>query len=842
MKHLFFPGLLALSLTVFLPAGVLAQSVQPLPATPSVRTALTAEGTLRPEARGAFDTRGYALTYGADGQPVLRPQAADDINWASGFEQPGLGLDVWALAVAPNGDVYVGGQFYGAGGKDSTSYLARWDGTNWHKIGTQPLNRAVYCMALAPNGDLIVGGDFFGAPGNRIARWDGTTWHAFGTGLDNTVRSVVVMPNGNIVAGGDFRNAGGNATANRVARWDGTAWQPLGTGLSALVTCLVVLPTGDLIAGGRFLNAGGDSNADRVARWDGTAWHAMATGVNEEVNTVAVGPTGEVVLGGHFTDVGGLGLADYAVRWDGTAWQPLCPGLTAAVQGLQFLANGDLLMGGSFQDVVGTPITDYIARRSGTQWQGIGGGLDPDLGRCASPTIFGARAFAQRPGGDLLIGGSFFGTGTLYCQNLAHWSGTQWLPMGGNGHDNYVTGMVITPAGDVLVSGNSFNGGMGRTQGIGSIVRWDGTQWRQFGSGLIGSVAAIALAPNGDVIAAGDLSLTTSSQSSIVRWNGSQWQEICPRVSGEEVYRVAVASNGDVIAAGERGFGSQSHYYVSRWDGTSWQQLGPDLAVRERILTITTTSTGDILIGGEFTSYGSAAATGLARWDGAVWQPIGAGPNGNVGSIAVGLNGQLWVGMAYNGVSHWDGSSWTSLPGLSSPGDRAYVALAPNGDLLVSGPFTNAGGNPLADHIARWDGTTWHPLGSGLNRAGGVVGVKPNGDVVVLGGVGGFTATGDRSKAMYHFGIYRAQTPTGRADETNAPEAPSLQLWPNPAHSAVQVQGPGSLRRVVVVDGLGREVRHAPLIGGRGTVELAGLTPGLYVVRAGEWTRRLVVE
>ena len=34
-------------------------------------------------------------------------------------------------------------------------------------------------------------------------------------------------------------------------------------------------------------------------------------------------------------------------------------------------------------------------------------------------------------------------------------------------------------------------------------------------------------------------------------------------------------------------------------------------------------------------------------------------------------------------------------------------------DIYVGGWFTNAGGNPNADYIARWDGSTWNALGSG---------------------------------------------------------------------------------------------------------------------------------
>lgn len=46
--------------------------------------------------------------------------------------------------------------------------------------------------------------------------------------------------------------------------------------------------------------------------------------------------------------------------------------------------------------------------------------------------------------------------------------------------------------------------------------------------------------------------------------------------------------------------------------------------------------------------------------------------------------------------------------------DWVYASTVWNGDLIVGGKFTSAGG-VAASHIARWDGTSWSALGSGLN-------------------------------------------------------------------------------------------------------------------------------
>lgn len=56
---------------------------------------------------------------------------------------------------------------------------------------------------------------------------------------------------------------------------------------------------------------------------------------------------------------------------------------------------------------------------------------------------------------------------------------------------------------------------------------------------------------------------------------------------------------------------------------------------------------------------------------------------------------------------------WSALPG-GGMNDWVYATTIYNGDLIVGGKFTMAGG-VSANHIARWDGTSWTPLGIGVN-------------------------------------------------------------------------------------------------------------------------------
>ncbi len=70
-------------------------------------------------------------------------------------------------------------------------------------------------------------------------------------------------------------------------------------------------------------------------------------------------------------------------------------------------------------------------------------------------------------------------------------------------------------------------------------------------------------------------------------------------------------------------------------------------------------------------------------------------------------------GVTVNHIARWDGTSWSPLgDGLSEGGGLVSAIVKMGDDLYAGGQFNKAGGVD-ARYIARWDGTSWSAVGSG---------------------------------------------------------------------------------------------------------------------------------
>ncbi len=149
---------------------------------------------------------------------------------------------------------------------NGTGRIARWDGSQWHALGSGIDDGTVYTIAISGS-TIYVGGSFT----NRIARWDGAQWHAVpgGTSIVNWIRAIAISGD-NVYIGGNFYLFTTIET-RFLARWDGSRWHAVGGanalgGVSSPSVNTLAIDGDNLYVGGNFINAGGNPYADYVAR------------------------------------------------------------------------------------------------------------------------------------------------------------------------------------------------------------------------------------------------------------------------------------------------------------------------------------------------------------------------------------------------------------------------------------------------------------------------------------------------------------------------------------------------------------------------------------------------
>jgi hypothetical protein len=148
-------------------------------------------------------------------------------------------------------------------------------------------------------------------------------------------------------------------------------------------------------------------------------------------------------------------------------------------------------------------------------------------------------------------------------------------------------------------------------------------------------------------------------------------------------------------------------------------------------------SSGNLYAGGNFTTAGGVTANYIAKWNGTSWEPLGSGIGQgyatSVNALVLDSSGNLYAGGAFataggveaHGIAKWNGTSWAPLG--SGVGGVSYVsvlAFAGNGDLYVGGFFDKAGGKS-ASNIARWTPPVPPPKATLISPSGSISTSKP---------------------------------------------------------------------------------------------------------------------
>lgn len=179
---------------------------------------------------------------------------------------------------------------------------------------------------------------------------------------------------------------------------------------------------------------------------------------------------------------------------------------------------------------------------------------------------------------------------------------------------------------------------------------------------------------------------------------------------------------------------SNANTVLQRSSAGTWSAMGTGMThgVSAYVNAMVRGLDGTIYAGGRFTDAGGSGADMLAKWNGSSWAVVrtAAALNSDVNALAVGPDGKIYVGGLFTNA---DGNANADAIAVYDPVADTYAALSTGitgggavvyalafdraGNLYAAGDFTTAGGVACA-RIAKWNGSAWSALSTGLNNTG----------------------------------------------------------------------------------------------------------------------------
>ena len=282
------------------------------------------------------------------------------------------------------------------------------------------------------------------------------------------------------------------------------------------------------------------------------------------------------------------------------------------------------------------------------------------------------------------------------------------------------------------------------------FVAWPGGVLKWTPGGWLGT-AALDDAASALGVHAGTLYAGGWFTGGIARWTGSAWVVPGGGLSSAPfpyttpiVYSILSFDEGSgprlFVGGVFNGAGAVSSKGIIRWNGTSWSSVGgglnnmPDGIPGVRAMAVYDDGTGPALyVAGGFTHAGTVLVNHIAKWNGTSWSALGSGTNNGVFALAVfddGTGPQLYAGGYMNSaggvpltsyIARWNGMAWAAVPGtFSNVVESLTVYDDGNGPALYAGGYYGYVNGALYRRIARWDGTLWSALGSGVHPGGTV--------------------------------------------------------------------------------------------------------------------------
>lgn len=279
--------------------------------------------------------------------------------------------------------------------------------------------------------------------------------------------------------------------------------------------------------------------------------------------------------------------------------------------------------------------------------------------------------------------------------------------------------------------------------------------WSALGTGTNNQVKTITAIDPSNVYVGGWFSTAGGIVvNNIAKWDGSSWSALVSGLNNtvEELYALDASNiyaGGTFTQSGNGVWG----YRVIKWSGTAWTTLGlnNNRGVNNGVYGVYALNSANLYFTGQFRFVGdglSVSAERVAKTnETGGWTALGAGLTGGLGYAIWAIDASnVYVGGDFTSaggvantanIAKWNGSTWSALAtGVNSSVNAIYALDASN--IFVGGNFNNIGGTPIAC-IAKWNGTAWSALGSGTNGAVSVIHAYDASNIIVGGA---FTTAG----------------------------------------------------------------------------------------------------
>ena len=643
-----------------------------------------------------------------------------------------------AIATAPNGITYIGGDFTHVR-SDTGGGAALAATSDASDVRFPHVDGYLLATVSDGSGGFYIGGHFTNVGGiarNNIAHiWaNGAVDLAFDPNANGDVETLAVSGS-TIYVGGYFTTIGGqprnylaavNATSGAA-----TAWNPNVSDSAEPQYCAVwaLAVSGSTIYVGGYFTAIGGQARNYIAAVDATsgALTAWDPDANSSVSALAVSGS-TVFAGGYFWVIGGqyrdnIAALD-ATTGAATAWN-LDYGSDGTVPWALTVSGSTLYIGADGYMQIGSQSRAFAAAVDVTS--GVATAWNPNAnGEVWALSVSGSTVY---------VGGSFTYIGGQARSHIAaldatSGAATAWDPdANGTVYALAVAGATIYAGGDFTFIGSVARNHIAALDPSGALTAWDPNA----------DITVRALAVSGSTVYAGGEFMSIGGQRRIfiAALDASSGLATAsdPSAAGSSVDALSVSGSTAYVGGYFPTIGGQKRDNVAALDATSGAATAWDPNANNTVRALAV-SGSTVYVGGEFTSIGGQSRHYIAALDATsglatAWNPNAGGSYPYVCALAVSgstvyvggeftsIGGQSRLGIAALDATSGLATAWNP----NAAGTNLYVtALAVSGSTVyVGGELTSIGGQPR-NHIAALDATSgvatsWNPNADGLVNA-----------------------------------------------------------------------------------------------------------------------------